>query len=306
MNPFFEKLQDQPLLCDGAMGTLLFAQGASVEQCLEELVLTQPDWIAQIHQAYASAGADVIKSHTFGANRVRLERHELVDKVRDINYRAVKLVRNVREMAGRALFIAGDVGPLGQRLQPTGPLDAEEAAAAFRAQISVLWEAGADLLLFETFSDLQELSIAVQTAKELCNLPIIAAMTFAEDGLTPGGLTPSTVVEHLLTLGADVAGANCSVGPAPMLHTLDGMHSAANNAPLLAMPNAGFPERVDRRFSHPASPDYFARHVVPFIERGARMMGGCCGTTSRHTRAMRSALDAYLVEQASQLRHGSV
>lgn len=300
MNPFLEKIKEQPLIGDGAMGTLLFAQGAGTEQCLEELVLSNPDWISEIHQAYASAGADVIKTHTFGANRLRLQRHNLDGKLREINFRAVKLVRDVREVTGRALFIAGDVGPLGKRLQPSGPLEANEAKEIFTEQISVLWEAGADLLLFETFSDLQELSLAVQAAKELCDLPIVASMTFAEDGLTPGGLTPSTVTERLLALGADLVGVNCSVGPAPMLHTLEAMHNAVGDARLSAIPNAGFPERINGRFSYPAGPEYFARHVVPFIERGARLLGGCCGTTPQHTWAMRGALDAHLAEQTGQ------
>ena len=300
MHPFLQKLTQQPLLGDGAMGTMLFTRGASIEQCLEELVLTQPEWISEVHMAYASAGADVLKTHTFGANRTRLERHKLADQVRAINFKAVRLLRDVREVTGRALFIAGDVGPLGKRLQPGGPLEPDAAKEVFSEQISVLWEAGADLLLFETFSDLQELSLAVQAAKELCDLPIVASMTFAEDGLTPSGLTPATVTERLLTLGADLVGVNCSVGPAPMLHTLEAMHNAVSDIRLSAMPNAGFPERIDGRFSYPAGPEYFARHVVPFIERGAHLIGGCCGTTPQHTWAMRGALDAYLAEQMGQ------
>ncbi|MEZ4706492.1 MAG: bifunctional homocysteine S-methyltransferase/methylenetetrahydrofolate reductase [Caldilineaceae bacterium] len=297
MHPFLQKLTQQPLLGDGAMGTMLFARGASIEQCLEELVLTRPEWITEVHMAYASAGADVLKTHTFGANRIRLERHKLADKVRAINFKAVRLLRDVREVTGRALFIAGDIGPLGKRLQPVGPLTVAEAEEAFREQISVLWEAGADLLLFETFSDLDELSAAVRTAKALCDLPIVASMTFAEDGLTPGGLTPSTVTERLLALGADLVGVNCSVGPAPMMHTLEAMHNAVGEARLSAMPNAGFPDRIDGRFSYPAGPEYFARHVTPFLDRGALLIGGCCGTTPRHTWAMRGALDAWLAEK---------
>ncbi|HRI57977.1 MAG TPA: homocysteine S-methyltransferase family protein, partial [Anaerolineae bacterium] len=150
-HPFLQRLAAAPLLADGAMGTMLYAQGASSEQCLEYLVLSRPAAVSEIHLAYANAGADVIKTHTFGANRVRLAAYGLADKVRDLNFRAVKLVRDVREVTGRAIFIAGDVGPLGKRLQPEGPLTPAEADAAFREQIAVLWEAGADLLLFETF-----------------------------------------------------------------------------------------------------------------------------------------------------------
>ena len=297
MHPFLQKLSERPLLGDGAMGTMLFAKGASVDQCLEQLVETRPGWVTQIHQAYASAGADVLKSHTFGANRVRLARHGLGDHVREFNFKAVKLLRDVREVAGRAIFIAGDIGPLGARLQLRGELTVDGARDAFREQISVLWEAGADLLLFETFSDIDELTIAVETARELCDLPIVASMTFSEDGRTRDGLLPPDVVAQLRAAGADVVGANCSVGPAPMLRTLEAMHEAADEVALSAIPNAGFPRRIEGRLQYPSSPEYVAQHVQPFLDRGARLLGGCCGTTPSHVRAMRAALDAYFNEQ---------
>ena len=194
MHPFLESVHKRPLLFDGAMGTLLYARGASSEQCLEALVVSHPGWVTEVHQAYAAAGADVIKSHTFGANRVRLAEHGMADQVREFNFRAVRLVRDVREVAGRALFIAGDIGPLGQRLAPMGRLSQHEAEEAFREQISVLWEAGSDLLLFETFGELDEIVLGVKTAKSVCDLPIVASMTFAEDGVTPSGHSPPQVV----------------------------------------------------------------------------------------------------------------
>ena len=166
MHPFLAKLQERPLLFDGAMGTLLYARGASSEQCLELLVATRPGWVTEIHQAYATAGADIIKSHTFGANRIRLAEYGLQDRVREFNFKAVKLVRDVREVAGRALFIAGDVGPSGAPLALPGTPAYEQVRAAFQEQIAVLWEAGADLLLFETFSSLDELELAVEIAKD--------------------------------------------------------------------------------------------------------------------------------------------
>lgn len=297
MNPFIKQLNKRPLLIDGAMGTMLYARGASNEQCLEQLVLTKPEWITEVHQAYASAGADIIKTHTFGANRMRLQKYNLADEVHSINFRAAKLVRDVREVAGRALFIAGDVGPLGRRIQPSGPLDIHAAKEIFREQLSALWEAGADLLLFETFSDLTELTLAVEVAKELCDLPIVASMTFAEDGMTAAGLTPSTVTERLLAAGADIIGVNCSVGPAPMHKTVEAMQHAVEDVPILAVPNAGFPDRVDGRFSYPSSPEYMARHVSEFLATGVKLVGGCCGTTPAHTWAMRGAVDAFLAEQ---------
>ena len=293
-HPFLLRLRETPLLADGAMGTMLYAKGASSEQCLEYLVLSRPTWVSEIHQAYATAGADIIKTHTFGANRVRLADYGLADKVRDLNFRAVKLVRDVREVSGRALFIAGDVGPLGKRLQPEGSLAHAEAREAFREQVSVLWEAGADLLLFETFVHLAELEIAIRAAREICDLPIVASMTFAEDGLTMTGHTPLEVVARLRTAGADVVGVNCSVGPAAMLQTLEQLREADSAAPLIIMPNAGFPERVEGRFYYPSSPEYFARQTDAFLAQGACIVGGCCGTTPMHIRAMRAALDGWL------------
>ncbi|MCB9160853.1 MAG: bifunctional homocysteine S-methyltransferase/methylenetetrahydrofolate reductase [Caldilineaceae bacterium] len=299
MHPFLEALDKRPLLFDGAMGTLLFARGASSEQCLEELVISRPEWVSEIHQAYAAAGADVIKSHTFGANRVRLADHGYAERVRDFNFRAVKLVRDVREVAGRAIFIAGDIGPLGKRLEPVGNLTPAQAEEAFREQILALWEAGADLILFETFSDLDELAIGVRTARAVCDLPVVASMTFSEDSLTPGGANPATVVATLADAGADVIGVNCSVGPAQMMATIEAMHTAAPDVRLIAMPNAGFPERVDGRFMYPASPEYFGRRVPEFLALGACAVGGCCGTSPMHVRVMRGALDATLAERES-------
>jgi homocysteine S-methyltransferase len=298
-HPFLQRLAETPLLADGAMGTMLYARGASSEQCLEHLVISKPTWVSEIHQAYANAGADIIKTHTFGANRIRLADYGLAERVRDLNFRAVKLVRDVREVTGRALFIAGDVGPLGKRLQPDGPLSIEEAAAAFREQVSVLWEAGVDLLLFETFTDLNEIELGVREARSVCDLPIVASMTFAEDGLTMTGYAPDAVATRLRAAGAVVVGVNCSVGPAPMLQTLEHFHAAAGDAALIVMPNAGFPERVEGRFYYPSSPEYFARQVETFLEQGARIVGGCCGTTPMHIRAMRAALDEQLAASSA-------
>lgn len=293
-HPFLQRLVETPLLADGAMGTMLYAKGASSEQCLEHLVLSKPAWVSEIHQAYATAGTDIIKTHTFGASRIRLADYGLGDKVRDLNFRAVKLVRDVREVTGRALFIAGDVGPLGKRLQPDGPLSADDVADAFREQVSVLWEAGADLILFETFTDLHEIEIGVRAARAVCDLPIVASMTFAEDGLTMTGYAPDAVAARLRAAGADVVGVNCSVGPASMLQTLEHFRAAVGDAPLIVMPNAGFPERVEGRFYYPSSPEYFARETAPFLDQGADIIGGCCGTTPMHIRAMRAALDEHL------------
>ncbi len=299
MHPFLQRLATQPLLADGAMGTMLFARGASSEQCLEQLVLDRPGWVTGIHQAYAAAGADVITTHTFGANRFRLAQHGLEGKVRELNFKAVRLVRDVREVAGRSLFIGGNVGPLGRRFNWNSPAEREAVAEAFREQIGVLWEAGSDLLLMETFSDVTELEIAVQVARSLCDLPIVASMTYAGDGLTPTGQPADLVTHRLLAAGADVVGVNCSVGPNQMLDTLHAMQQTAPGHLLSAMPNAGFPQRVEGRLYYPSSPEYFAEHVPAFLARGARLLGGCCGTTPMHIRAMRMALDAHLAQAAA-------
>jgi methionine synthase / methylenetetrahydrofolate reductase(NADPH) len=306
MNPFLQKLSERPLLGDGAMGTMLFARGASSEQCLEQLVVSRPGWVTEIHQAYAAAGADVIKSHTFGANRVRLAAHGLADHVREFNFKAVRLVRDVREVAGRAIFIAGDVGPLGKRLHPHGPLSEEEAREAFREQIAVLWEAGADFLLFETFSSLDELEIAVRAARETCDLPVVASMSYAQDGLTLSGQSPVQVTERLRDAGVDVIGINCTVGPAQTLETLQVMHQVAPTLHFSVMANAGFPERVEGRFYYPSSPEYFARHVQPFLAHNARLIGGCCGTTPMHVRAMREALNQALTGEQTAPANGAL
>lgn len=301
MHPFLQKLSERPLLSDGGMGTMLYAKGASSEQCLEYLVISHPHWVTEIHQAFAAAGADVIKTHTFGANRARLASYSLSHKVRDLNFRAVKLVRDVREVVGRAMFIAGDVGPLGKQLQPDGSISPEEAYEIFQEQIAVLWEAGADLLLFETFGALAELEIAVRAARDLCDLPVVASTTYNQDGRTLAGQTPDEAVRRLQAAGAHIVGINCSVGPAPMLETLQTMHATDPEAVFSAMPNAGFPQRVEGRLSYPASPEYFARNVVPFLEQGARLLGGCCGTTPMHIRAMRAALDDHLVADGADI-----
>lgn len=298
MHPFLQKLQEQPLLVDGAMGTVLHAKGVSSEQSLEGLVLQYPEWITEVHQAYASAGADIIKTHTFGANRLRLAKYGLEDQVRAINFTATKLVRDVREVAGRAIFIAGDIGPLGERIEPHGVLSVEEASSVFREQISVLWEAGADLLLFETFNSIIELSLAVRIAREVCDLPLIASMTFAEDGISPISFEMAAMTaERLTEQGAHVVGINCLVDSNLMLETLQAIHSTIGDTPLLAMPNAGYPSRLDGRLTYSSSPEQMANQVLSFVNGGVHLIGGCCGTTPAHIWAMRGALDAYLVEQ---------
>ena len=290
-HPFLDRLARGPLLGDGALGTMLHARGAALDRCVEEFNLTQPDWVREIHLAYIRAGAEVIQANSFGASRPRLAEFNLADKVRDINFRAVKLAREAREMSGQAVWIAGSVGPLGRRAQRGGVLHEEMARAAFTEQIGVLWEAGADLLIFETFSDPAELALAVIVARAETDLPVVAEITMGNDGVTATGASPAEVAHALAELGVDVAGVNCSVGPARVLEVVTQMHAAEPALRLSAMPNAGFPFRAGERMIYPSAPHYFAAHVEPLLNAGVTLIGGCCGTTPEHILAMRGALE---------------
>ncbi|GAC1618407.1 MAG: bifunctional homocysteine S-methyltransferase/methylenetetrahydrofolate reductase [Ktedonobacteraceae bacterium] len=298
-NLFLEQLRRRPLLCDGAMGTLLYARGVTYEQCFDELNLTQPELIQKIHREYITAGAQIIETNTFGANRAKLEAHNLGKKVRDINYRAAKLVAEAREVIGRPVFIAGAVGPTGRPLQAPDEHRLSELRTLFREQIGALQEGGVDFVMLETFSNLAELRQAVLAAQELGGLPIVTQMSFYEDGHTLSGQSPARVAAVLGDLGVDVIGANCSVGPAGTLDVLEEMivstKSMSNTSTILfsAQPNAGLPARIDNRFFYVSTPDYFADYTLRFAKAGVRLIGGCCGTTPHHIAAMRQALDDY-------------
>jgi homocysteine S-methyltransferase len=292
MNAFLERLYDRPLLGDGAMGTLLYARGVTPGQCLEALVIEQPALIRTIHAEYARAGADVIATHTFGANRMRLAYAGLQDRVCDFNREAVHLARDVRAAMRRDLLIAGNVGPVGARVAWEDTQAHRRVTEAFREQIAVLVEAGVDLLLFETFSDVAELELAVQIAKAASQLPVVASMSYGADGLTLAGQSADVVTSRLLAAGVDVVGANCSIGPAQMVATLRLMQEAAPHAVFSGMPNAGLPIRgEDGQWHYPVSAQEFAGYVTSFLASGARLVGGCCGTTPEYIQAMRDALD---------------
>ncbi len=289
-HPFLERLSQGPILADGAMGTLLQARG--VDHPFDLANRTRPELVREIYQAYAAAGAEVIETNTFGANRIKLAEYGLADQVRDLNFRGVKLAREVREITGVPFLIAGSVGPLGEHLEPLGHLRHEEAREAFREQIEALWEAGADLLILETFSDLEELILAVETARDVCDLPLIASATFGSDGRTLLGHSPAEVARALHDLGVTLIGINCSTGPAPIYRVLREMHDAVPEAAFSVMPNAGWPQKVGDRLLYPATPQYFADYVPRFLDLGARVVGGCCGTTPAHIQAMAAQLRA--------------
>jgi len=298
-HPFRERLNRGPLLGDGAMGTMLHARGAALDQCLEQLNLTRPDWVREIHLAYIRAGAEIIQTNTFAASRPRLTDFGLADQTREINFRGVKLAREAREISGQGVLIAGSVGPLGRRVRRGQQLMVEAAEAAFGEQIGVLWEAGADLLILETFSDLSELTVAARIARNVCDLPVVAEVTFGNDGVTADGAGPADVAHALAQLGVDVAGINCSLGPARIAEFLAEMHTAEPGLRLSAMPNAGLPFRAGERMVYPSAPHYFAEHVPLFLRSGVALVGGCCGTTPEHIRAMREALDALVKAPAA-------
>ena len=273
------------------MGTVLNAQGVGFDQCFDALNLTNPGLVAGIHRAYIEAGSQVIQSNTFGANRFKLSEHGLEDRVAEINRAGVELARRVVLASFRDVLVAGDVGPLGVRLAPFGRVQPEQARQVFAEQIAALCEAGADLLILETMSDLSEICEAVAAARQVCDLPVVASMTFTRDDRTLLGDAPGKVAETLAAAGAQVIGVNCSGGPAQIYRILRQMRQAAPGTPLSAMPNAGWPEQVGGRIMYPAGPDYFGEYARAFQEAGARLIGGCCGTTPQHIAALRTALE---------------
>ena len=284
------RIKQSPALCDGAMGTLLYAKGVFINRCYDELNLSQPDLIRAIHHDYLQAGAEIIETNTFGANSFRLARHSIADKVRDINRAGTRLAREAAKSFD--VWVAGSVGPLGTRIEPLGKTSFEEARQAFREQIEALAEGGVDLLMLETFGYLEELHQAMLAAKDVgAKLPLIAQVTIDEDGNCLDGSDPATFVPRLEDWGADVIGCNCSVGPVAMLDAIERVR-ALTSLPLSAQPNAGIPRSVEGRNIYLCSPEYMASYARKFVAAGARIVGGCCGTTPDHIRVMKSALRA--------------
>ncbi|HLZ21430.1 MAG TPA: bifunctional homocysteine S-methyltransferase/methylenetetrahydrofolate reductase, partial [Ktedonobacterales bacterium] len=312
--PFLDRLRQGPLLCDGAMGTMLFARAPESmhNRCFDELTLTDPGLVQGIHRDYIRAGAQVIETNTFGANAAKLAAYGLDARARQINRAAAQLAREAREIAGQTVFIAGAVGPSGQLLAPSAA-DDEQRLSALRAlfveQIEGLVEGGSDLIILETFGNLVELRQAVLAARSVSGLPLVAQMTFAEDGQSVSGDTPSATMAALLDLGVDVAGVNCSIGPAGTLDAVEEMAATlrergadtAARVFLSALPNAGLPMRVENRFLYVSTPRYFADYARQFAAAGTRLIGGCCGTTPAHIAAMRDALADFLPAQDTRL-----
>src|SRR3954465_16078766 len=287
---FIARLKQAPVLCDGAMGTLLYAKGIFINRSYDELNLSQPNLIRGIHHEYLQAGAEIIETNTFGANSFRLARHSIADKVRDVNRAGARLAREAAKSFD--VWVAGSVGPLGTRIEPLGKTSFQEARDAFREQIAALVEAGADLLILETFGYLEEIHQAILAAKDVNpSIPIVAQVTIDEDGNCLDGSDPETFAPKLAEWGADVIGCNCSVGPVAMLDAMERVR-AASSLPLSAQPNAGIPRSVDGRNIYLCSPEYMASYARKFVAAGVRLVGGCCGTTPDHIRVMKSALRA--------------
>ncbi len=287
MSLFLERLNRAPVLCDGAMGTLLYARGVFINRCYDELNVSQPEMVESIHAEYVKAGAEVLETNTFGANHYRLQRHGFEGRVAEINRAGVRLARSA---GGKDVFVAGSVGPLGIRIEPLGKIAREEARAAFRAQIEVLADEGVDLILLETFGYLDELHQAILAAREAApGLPIVAEVTIDEEGNALDGAEPETFGTRLTNFGADVIGCNCSVGPAAMLDTIERLRRVTA-LPLAAQPNAGMPRSVEGRNIYLCSPEYMASYARKFVAAGVSLIGGCCGTTPEHIKAMKTAL----------------
>ncbi len=262
------------------------------DTCFDALNLSNPASVGEVHRAYIDAGAHIILTNTFGANRYKLAAHALADRVAAINRAGVDLAKRVVAASFRDVLVAGDVGPLGVRLAPFGRVSKEQARDAFAAQIAPLVEAGADLLVIETLSDLYEVLEALNAARALRDLPIVASMTFTRDDRTLLGDSPAKVARRLWDAGADVIGVNCSGGPAQLVRLVQQMKEAAPEGRFWVKPNAGWPEQVAGRIMYAATPEYFGEYAWAFCEAGADMIGGCCGTTPAHIAAFRAALDA--------------
>ncbi len=294
----------RPILSDGAMGTLLNQRGVGFDGCFDELNLKNPALIAEVHHEYIDAGSQIIQTNTFGANRYKLARHGLEGRVADINAAGVELARRIVLASFKPVLIAGDVGPLGVRLAPFGRVQPEQARSAFREQIQALVKAGIDLLIIETMTDLFEVNEAIQAAHECCpDIPIVASMTFTRDDRTLLGDDPAKVALKIQEFGATLIGINCSGGPNQLLRILKQMHQAVPEGRFSVMPNAGWPEQVGGRIKYPAAPEYFGDYALSFWQAGARLIGGCCGTTPEHIRSIARAIANTTSEQIANSLH---
>jgi methionine synthase / methylenetetrahydrofolate reductase(NADPH) len=286
MRSVLDALEERVLISDGAMGTELYSRGIFLNRSFDELNLTQPDLVSEVHEAYVRAGADIIETNTFGANRVKLGAFGLASSLRAINLAGAQLAR---QAARESAFVAGSIGPLGLRVEPWGKTGLDEAADDFREQATALAEGGVDLFMLETFRDVNELGAAVRAIRDISDKPVVAFLTTGEDGHSLDGVPPEEFTPQLDAFGADLIGINCSVGPAAMLDTIERM-AALTRRRLAAQPNAGRPREVDGRNIYLCSPEYMASYARRFTTAGVRLLGGCCGTTPEHIRQIRGSV----------------
>jgi methionine synthase / methylenetetrahydrofolate reductase(NADPH) len=278
------------LVGDGAMGTMLYSRGIFINRCFDELNISNPDLVEEIHRAYLAAGARLIETNTFGANRSKLMPHGLEKGRDEINRAGVRIARKAVRESGLGAFVAGSVGPLGSPLHQSDAVAPDEVYSIYSEQISALAEEGADCILIETISRLDEMRTAIRATRDICDLPVIAQMTFTEDCTTVFGDRPEEIAPELAAAGADIVGVNCSIGPRGMLEVLERMASSGTYL-ISAQPNAGSPQRVDGRYIYFCSPEYMASYARRFIQGiGVRIVGGCCGTTPDHIRAVSTAV----------------
>jgi homocysteine S-methyltransferase len=295
VKPFLEALDERVLVCDGAMGTMLYAKGVFINRCFDSLNVMSADTVMEVHQDYVRAGADLLETNTFGANRVKLRSFGLGDRVHEINAEGARLARKAaRDQA----YVAGAIGPLGVRIEPWGKMGTDEAEAFFREQVEALVGGGVDLFILETFRDLNEIGAAISAVRSISTLPIVAQMTIEDDGNSLDGTPPEQFAPEMERRGANVVGVNCSIGPAHMLETIERM-AAVTRARLSAQPNAGRPRDIEGRNIYLSSPEYMASYARRFAQQGVRLVGGCCGTTPEHIRQMKAAIKQVNVGKAS-------
>jgi homocysteine S-methyltransferase len=294
MKPFAEALAERVLVCDGAMGTMLYSRGVFINKSFDAMNLTQADLVEDVHREYVRAGADLLETNTFGANRIKLGSFGLADKLKDINIAGVRIARRA---AGDRAYVAGSIGPLGIRIEPWGKTGVDDAREYFREQAEALLEGGVDLFILETFRDLNEIGAAIDAVRSLSDLPIVAQMTTEEDGNTQDGTPPEQFAPELEKRGATIIGVNCAVGPAPMLETIERME-AVTRLNLSAQPNAGKPRDVEGRNIYLCSPEYMASYARRFILHNVRLVGGCCGTTPEHIKQIKAAVRAGATQHA--------
>ncbi len=299
---FHARLAGGPILADGGMGSLLFSRGIPQRACLDELVVKRPDLVASLHREYLEAGADLVETLTFGANRIRLAGYGLGGEAHRFNRRAAQIAREARDVVGREALVGGSVGPLVAPAHDVARPPEATIRAVLREQVDGLLEGGVDLFVVETFGDLDHLRIAVETIRATCDLPVIAEMTFGEELVAIDGTTPERAAAELTALGADGVGVNCGVGPLACLDALVRMGPSIGEVARSIMPNAGLPQRIEGRFVYAAEPGYFAEMVPRMLVAGARIVGGCCGTTPEHIAAMRGALDAIAASEGARGR----